>query len=97
LAWFRYATEERDYKTNRLDSADDIDAKERHYRWQMLAYAVALHQTDPSRSVRATLLFTDLAEPRTLSWSPAELADHASSLPERIVKHLASELDAVEF
>lgn len=48
-----------DYKTNYISNAQLIDAKSELYKWQMKAYAVALHQFDPDKHVEATLLFTE--------------------------------------
>ena len=62
-----------DYKTNKITDEVSIDKKAQHYKWQMLAYAVALHQNDSTRDVKATLLFTEMGEPRTFSWSAEKL------------------------
>lgn len=48
-----------DYKTNDLSATTSGDLAA-HYRPQMLSYALALFQHDPSRRVRASLRFTDV-------------------------------------
>jgi len=61
-----------DYKTNDL-SDQSIDALADHYWPQLEAYAVALHQSDPTRNVDLTLYFTDAAEHRNRRFVPDDL------------------------
>ena len=77
-----------DYKTNKVESIEDIESDAKKYRWQMRAYAAALHQTDPDDSVRATLLFTELGEPLTMEWGPEELGKLTETLSSEITQQL---------
>ena len=77
-----------DYKTNKVDSIEDIESDAKKYRWQMRAYAAALHQTDSNDSVRATLLFTELGEPFTMEWEPEELGKLTETLSSEITQQL---------
>ena len=77
-----------DYKTNKITDEASLDEKAHHYKWQMLAYAVALYQNDSTRDVKAILLFTEVEEPRTFSWTPEELNRQQSSLNDNICKIL---------
>ena len=78
-----------DYKTNKITDPAKLDGKAQHYEWQMLAYAVALYQSDATRNVRATLLFTEADEPRTFEWSAKELMAQEALLDEEIRASLA--------
>lgn len=62
-----------DYKTNDLSSTSTAALAE-HYRPQMLAYALALLQHDPDRSVRASLRFTDVSVEERFEWDAIELS-----------------------
>jgi ATP-dependent helicase/nuclease subunit A len=77
-----------DYKTNKITDEASLDDKAQHYEWQMLAYAVALYQTDSARNVKATLLFTEVEEARTFSWTPEELNRQKTSLNDDICRVL---------
>lgn len=83
-----------DYKTNKITDPSKLDEKADQYKWQMRAYAVALYQSDPSREVQATLLFTETGEPRTFSWTPEELAKVEQTLDQEISAKLADLLDS---
>ncbi|MFC7143137.1 PD-(D/E)XK nuclease family protein [Halosimplex aquaticum] len=72
-----------DYKTNDL-SATTSGNLAAHYRPQMLSYALALFQHDPSRRVRASLRFTDTGFEERFEWEPAELEDVKSELREMV-------------
>jgi ATP-dependent helicase/nuclease subunit A len=62
-----------DYKTN--DTSDrSVNALAEHYWPQLRAYAVALHQSDPSRDVHLTLYFTDADESRQVRLGSDEVA-----------------------
>jgi ATP-dependent helicase/nuclease subunit A len=61
-----------DYKTNDLTD-QSIEDLANHYWPQLEAYAVALHQSIPTRNVELTLYFTDAAEPRTRTFVPDNL------------------------
>jgi ATP-dependent helicase/nuclease subunit A len=63
-----------DYKTNHLTAAEIPETAE-YYRTQMEAYAIALHQQDPDRTVTATLYFTEPGEPHEFEWSSTELEE----------------------
>ncbi len=73
-----------DYKTNKITDEASIDEKAQQYKWQMLAYAVALYQNDSTRDVKATLLFTEVEEARTFSWTSVELNRQQSDLNDNI-------------
>lgn len=73
-----------DYKTNKITDPEVIDEKARDYAWQMRAYAVALHQSDPTREVQATLLFTEAGESWEFEWSVEELVTQETRLDETI-------------
>ena len=77
-----------DYKTNKITDEASIDEKAQQYKWQMLAYAVALYQNDSTRDVKATLLFTEVGEPRTFSWSSDKLNRQGNRLNEDICREL---------
>ena len=68
-----------DYKTNDITAAE-VAAKADYYRTQMEAYAVALHQNEPEKTVAATLYFTTPDEPHRFEWTPSELAALAASM-----------------
>ena len=68
-----------DYKTNDLSSTT-TDTLADHYRPQMLAYALALFQHDPTRQVRASLRFTDVGVEEQFEWQRSELTDIESEL-----------------
>jgi ATP-dependent helicase/nuclease subunit A len=78
-----------DYKTNKITDPAKLDGKAQHYEWQMLAYAVALYQSDVTRNVWATLLFTEADEPRTFEWPAEELMEQEARLDEEIRPSLA--------
>jgi ATP-dependent helicase/nuclease subunit A len=73
-----------DYKTNDLRTRD-LDGLVAYYRAQLRAYAVALHQSDPNRTVHLVLYFTDAPEARTERFDPADL----DNLGERIDAEIA--------
>ena len=79
-----------DYKTNKITDRALLDEKAQHYKWQMLAYAVALYQNDSTRDVKATLLFTEVEENRTVSWTSEELKRQQSKLNDNICEVLTS-------
>ena len=81
-----------DFKTNVVDDPDEIPAKASSYNWQLRAYAVGLHQSDPDRDVRATLLFTDADETWATEWAADELDFEA----ERLDSAIRSSLDAAK-
>jgi ATP-dependent helicase/nuclease subunit A len=60
-----------DYKTNDLLSTSTGELAD-HYRPQMLAYALALLQHDPDRTVRASLRFTDAGVEEQFEWDAGE-------------------------
>ena len=68
-----------DYKTNDL-SLTTTGVLADHYRPQMLAYALALFQHDPTRRVRASLRFTDVGVEEQFEWQRSELTDIESEL-----------------
>ncbi|SIS16578.1 UvrD-helicase domain-containing protein [Natronorubrum thiooxidans] len=61
-----------DYKTNDV-SATPTEELAAHYRPQLLSYALALFQHDSSRSVRATLRFTDGSVTESFDWDPSQI------------------------
>jgi hypothetical protein len=63
----------------------DLDDLVAYYRAQLRAYAVALHQSDPNRTVHLVLYFTDAPEARTERFDPADL----DNLGERIDAEIA--------
>ncbi len=68
-----------DYQTNDLSSTSTADLAD-HYRLQMLAYALALLQHSPDRSVRASLRFTDAGVEERFEWDSSEYAAIESEL-----------------
>ena len=80
-----------DYKTNNIDS-DEIEAKAAYYETQMAAYAIALHQQDPERSISATLFFTSPNQPHCFTWSPSE----GRTLAAEVYAAIQGEIDAAE-
>lgn len=68
-----------DYKTNDV-SAASTEKLAAHYRPQLLSYALALFQHDPSRSVRATLRFTDAGTSESFEWVPQQMTNVESEL-----------------
>jgi ATP-dependent helicase/nuclease subunit A len=72
-----------DYKTNDL-SATTSKNLAAHYRPQMLSYALALFQHDPSRRVQASLRFTDAGVEERFEWEADELEDVKSELREMV-------------
>jgi ATP-dependent helicase/nuclease subunit A len=77
-----------DYKTNKISDRTELNKKTQQYYWQLLAYAIALHQSDRARDIRATLLFTDIDERRTFSWTPNELDSQGAQLNNEIADAL---------
>ena len=61
-----------DYKTGSV-TKDTLEHEAQYYESQLQAYAVALHQQDPDRQVRASLVFTALDTAWETAWSPAEI------------------------
>jgi ATP-dependent helicase/nuclease subunit A len=60
-----------DYKTNNTTYQSTTDLAD-HYHPQMLCYALALLQHDPSREVRANLRFTDAGVTERFEWGSEE-------------------------
>jgi len=54
-------------------SSTTTDTLADHYRLQMLAYALALFQHDPTRQVRASLRFTDVGVENRFDWQRGAL------------------------
>ncbi len=57
-----------DYKTNRLTRRTTGDMAD-HYRPQLMSYALALLQSDPSRAVVANLRFTTVGKTESFRWT----------------------------
>jgi ATP-dependent helicase/nuclease subunit A len=72
-----------DYKTNDLSATTSRNLAA-HYRPQMLSYALALFQHDPSRRVQASLRFTDAGVEERFEWEADELEDVKSELREMV-------------
>ncbi|RLM32852.1 exodeoxyribonuclease V subunit beta [Haloarcula sp. Atlit-120R] len=72
-----------DYKTNDLSATTSRNLAT-HYRPQMLSYALALFQHDPSRRVQASLRFTDAGVEERFEWEADELEDVKSELREMV-------------
>jgi ATP-dependent exoDNAse (exonuclease V) beta subunit len=81
-----------DYKTNDISRSQLIDAKSDYYEWQMKAYAVSLHQSNPQMNVEATLLFTETDAQRSFHWSPGELEELETELDAAISSRLSNHL-----
>lgn len=81
-----------DYKTNQLQTAAAAKTAATQYQWQLRAYAVALHQTDPDRAVTASLVFTDVDADVEYSWAPADLEALETTLDSEIRQSLPVEL-----
>jgi ATP-dependent helicase/nuclease subunit A len=81
-----------DYKTNDISRSQLIDAKSDYYEWQMKAYAVSLHQSNPQMNVEATLLFTETDAQRSFHWSPGELEELETELDAAICSRLSNHL-----
>lgn len=81
-----------DYKTNKITAQEALTNKAQHYKWQLVAYAVALHQSDPHRNVTATLLFTEAGESRDFSWTGSELDELTTTLDRKICTALKDSL-----
>jgi|APHM01.1.fsa_nt_gi ATP-dependent exoDNAse (exonuclease V) beta subunit (contains helicase and exonuclease domains) len=60
-----------DYKTNRVSNQPTEELAE-YYRPQLLSYALALVEYDPTREVRAQLYFTEPGVTKRFSWTRAE-------------------------
>jgi len=73
-----------DYKTNAISDSSVIEEKVDGYSWQMRAYATALHQADSDRSVRATLLFTNIGQAVNLEWETEELDELSVDIDQAI-------------
>jgi len=80
-----------DYKTNDVE-ASEVEEKADYYRTQMEAYAIALHQQDPSREVKATLYFTTPGEARQFAWTPSRLDD----MDEQVETDIRERMSAVD-
>jgi ATP-dependent helicase/nuclease subunit A len=68
-----------DYKTNDLSATSTGELAD-HYRPQMLAYALALFQHDPDRTVRASLRFTDAGVEEHFEWDSSQVSVIESEL-----------------
>ena len=68
-----------DYKTSNL-AGTTADDKAEEYQPQLDAYAVGLHQANPERAVKTTLLFTETGETVTDVYDPEELPSLATDL-----------------
>lgn len=63
-----------DYKTNQLSTRSQEELAE--YYWpQLMTYAVALHQNDPSKDVRLSLYFTERGDDVTRTYQHEKLPD----------------------
>jgi ATP-dependent helicase/nuclease subunit A len=62
-----------DYKTGSVEP-DELEDDAEYYENQMKAYAIALYQQGTDRSVRVSLVFTDIDDAWETEWSPAEIA-----------------------
>ena len=80
-----------DYKTNDIE-VSEVAEKAEYYRTQMAAYAIALHQQDPERTVTTTLYFTTPDEAHRFEWTPAEL----DALKREFGVELTQAIDAVD-
>lgn len=74
-----------DYKTNDLRNRGlgDLIA---YYRAQLRSYAVALHQSDPDRTIHLVLYFTDGPEARTERFEPSELDDLSEGIDAEVTR-----------
>jgi ATP-dependent helicase/nuclease subunit A len=68
-----------DYKTGSVTS-EKIDVDAEYYANQMKAYAVALHQQEAEKEIRASLIFTNIDEVWETSWT----ADEVEAIEESI-------------
>lgn len=73
-----------DYKTNKITDQAKLEEKAQHYKWQMLAYGIVLHQNDPNRGFEATLIFAETGSLRQFRWSGDELDKWRFRLDEEI-------------
>mgnify|MGYP000414933268 FL=1 len=76
-----------DYKTGTVDESG-IEEDATYYQNQLKAYAVALHQHDPHRQVRASLVFTDPDQAWHTEWHRDELDEIESAIQQTIESHL---------
>jgi len=68
-----------DYKTGAVEP-EKINNDAEYYQNQLKAYAIALHQQETGRSVRASLVFTDIDEAWETEWNPADIKSMKESL-----------------
>jgi ATP-dependent helicase/nuclease subunit A len=68
-----------DYKTGSV-APDELEDDAEYYENQMKAYAIALHQQETGRSVRVSLVFTDIDDAWETEWSPNEIESMSEDL-----------------
>ena len=68
-----------DYKTGAV-APEELEADAEYYQNQMKAYAIALHQQETDRSVRVSLVFTDIDEVWETEWSPTDIESMTETL-----------------
>jgi ATP-dependent helicase/nuclease subunit A len=68
-----------DYKTGSVDPAE-VTADAEYYANQMKAYAIALHQQNSGRDIRASLVFTEVDEVWETTWTGDEIESIKASL-----------------
>lgn len=81
-----------DYKTGTL-SIDELEEEAEYYRTQLEAYAVALHQQRPNADVQATLYFTDIGEPWSVTWDSEQLEKLSDRIQSEIGSRIEEQLD----
>lgn len=76
-----------DYKTGDVEpSAIESDAS--YYEPQLRAYAIALHQQDPTRDVHASLVFTAVDRDWETTWTAADLETETRAIEAELARRL---------
>lgn len=81
-----------DYKTNSIDDPAALQDVASQYERQLEAYAIALSQADSTRSVRATLLFTDAGQTESWEWGAETIAAVEREIDEKVSVALGDHL-----
>jgi ATP-dependent helicase/nuclease subunit A len=77
-----------DYKTGAV-APGEIEGDAEYYKNQMKAYAIALHQQETGRSVRVSLVFTDIDDAWETEWSPTEIESMMEDLERDLLSRIS--------
>jgi ATP-dependent helicase/nuclease subunit A len=76
-----------DYKTGSV-APDELEDDAEYYENQMKAYAIALHQQETGRSVRVSLVFTDIDDAWETEWTQSEIESMTEDLERELLTRI---------